>query len=185
MKRITVTAILSAHGKWITRREFVQLVSKKRNIKERQAYNVIKKAVKNKEIKKHILSDRTTLYGLPEFGPPLFKKENKYNKDDFLNFGVDHGLISSDDLKRLTLPIEKVPRMFEKTKHWFSPIRLIHEEKFDIDDTNCLVSHSSTNVVPKGSTGEVIIARAYTQKIQIQVVCKDGTGIEGDYKPPI
>jgi hypothetical protein len=61
----------------------------------------------------------------------------------------------------------------------------IDEEKFDVDSENCLVNQSNTNVIPKGMTADVRIARSYTQKIHIQVVCSDGTGIKGDYKPPI
>jgi hypothetical protein len=61
----------------------------------------------------------------------------------------------------------------------------IDDEKFVVDSGNCRVAQSNTNVIPKGVTGEVIIARAYTQKIHIQVVCSDGTGIEGDYKPSL
>lgn len=69
------------------------------------------------------------------------------------------------------------------------PVTLINvyidDEKFDVDSENCVVSQSNTNVLPKGDTADVIIVRSYTQKIHIQVVCSDGTGIRGDYKPPL
>jgi hypothetical protein len=73
MDQIAVAAILRSYGKWIKREPFIKLVSEKRDVKERQAYNLIKKAHQNKEILKHILSDKTTLYGLPEFGPLQWK----------------------------------------------------------------------------------------------------------------
>jgi hypothetical protein len=61
----------------------------------------------------------------------------------------------------------------------------IDDEQFVVDSTNCFVNQVYTNVVPEGITADVLIARSYTQKIHIQVVCSDGTGIEGDYKPPL
>lgn len=61
----------------------------------------------------------------------------------------------------------------------------IDDEQFEVDITNCFVNQVYTNVVPEGITADVLIARSYTQKIHIQVVCSDGTGIEGDYKPPL
>lgn len=61
----------------------------------------------------------------------------------------------------------------------------IDDEQFEVGSTNCFVNQVYTNVVPEGITADVLIARSYTQKIHIQVVCSDGTGIEGDYKPPL
>jgi len=61
----------------------------------------------------------------------------------------------------------------------------IDDEKFSVDNGNCIVAQSNTNVLPKGATAEIIIARTYTQRIHVQVVCLDGTGIESDYKSPI
>ncbi len=61
----------------------------------------------------------------------------------------------------------------------------IDDENFSVDNGNCIVNQSNTNVIPKGATAEITIARSYIQKIHIQVVCSDGTGIESDYKPPL
>lgn len=73
MNEIAVAEILRSYGKWIRIEDFINLVSEKRTVRERQAYNLIKEAFKRKEILKHLLSDRTTLYGLAEFGPPNYK----------------------------------------------------------------------------------------------------------------
>lgn len=131
MKDITVAAILRRRRKWIASEPFSELIAKKRNVKKRQAYNLIKQASDNKEILKHVLSDRTVLYGLVEFGPPFLEGSQKYSKDDFLNFGILHGMITREDLKRLSLPIEKVPKMFTKGDRFF-PIRLKGARKLDI-----------------------------------------------------
>ena len=61
----------------------------------------------------------------------------------------------------------------------------IDDEQFNVNNGNCIVGQSNTNIIPKGSTAEVTIAKMYTQKIHVQVVCSDGTGIESDYKPPL
>lgn len=56
---------------------------------------------------------------------------------------------------------------------------------FDVDSGNSVVNLSNTNVLPEGETAEITIYRAYDRKINIKVVCSDGTVIEGDYKPPL
>jgi hypothetical protein len=61
----------------------------------------------------------------------------------------------------------------------------IDDEQFSVNNGNCIVGQSNTNIIPKGSTAEVTIARMYTQRIHVQVVCSDGTGIESNYKPPL
>lgn len=61
----------------------------------------------------------------------------------------------------------------------------IDDEQFSVNNGNCIVGQSNTNIIPKGITAEVTIAKMYTQKIHVQVVCSDGTGIESDYKPPL
>ena len=68
MSNISVAEILKIHGKWIRSEDFVNLVSEKLNISPRHAYNKIKKALKNGEILRQTLPDRTVIYGLPEFG---------------------------------------------------------------------------------------------------------------------
>ncbi|MCJ7423606.1 hypothetical protein MUP01_04970 [Candidatus Bathyarchaeota archaeon] len=140
MRTIAVAAILRKHGKWIESGEFVPLVTKKRNVKDRRAYGLIKKAYDDKEIKKHVLTDRTVLYGLPEFGPAIAQGAEKYDKDDFLNFGVEHDLISVEDLRKMRLPIEKVPKMFQKGDVMW-PLRLKAIEKLDIEQLLVLWFH--------------------------------------------
>ncbi len=56
----------------------------------------------------------------------------------------------------------------------------IDDEQFSVNNGNCIVGQSNTNIIPKGSTAEVTIVKMYTQKIHVQVVCSDGTGIESD-----
>lgn len=73
MLNISPAEILLGHGKWIDSSGFVKLVSQKRQVTERQAYNLIKEAHSKKEIIRATLPDRTVLYGLSEFGP--IKKE--------------------------------------------------------------------------------------------------------------
>ena len=129
MEKITVTAILRRHGKWITYNDFVKLVSKKRDVQERQAINIIKKAYRDREILKHIFSDRTTIYGIDEFGPPRIS--SKLDNEDFLNFAIDHDLISNEMFKRKTLPIDKVPKMFDKGDSF--PLRIKDQGSLDIE----------------------------------------------------
>ena len=69
MSNISVAEILKIHGTWIQGKNFADLVSQKRRITERHAYNLITKASKKKEILRVPLSNRTVLNGLPEFGP--------------------------------------------------------------------------------------------------------------------
>ena len=57
--------------------------------------------------------------------------------------------------------------------------------KFSVDSGNSVVNLSNTNAVPEGKTAEITIHRAYDRKINIKVICSDGTVIEGDYKPPL
>src|SRR3990170_5464227 len=71
MEDISPREILSKHGKWIGATEFAKLVAEKRSITERQAKNLMSEAYHAKEIKKHVFSDRTVIYGLTEFGPPV------------------------------------------------------------------------------------------------------------------
>ena len=61
------------YGKWIDRETWIKLVAKDRNVGQRQAWTIILKESKSK---KHVYQDRTTSYGLPEFGPPVAKEEH-------------------------------------------------------------------------------------------------------------
>jgi len=69
MLEIAVAEILRRHGKWIIYPDFIKLVAEKRGVKDRQAYNLIKRACDKKEIIKMVYPNRTTIYGLVEFGP--------------------------------------------------------------------------------------------------------------------
>jgi hypothetical protein len=85
---ITVTAILREHKKWIQTKELVKLIAQKRNVKERQAYNILKNALDTnskfyeKEIIKHIFWDGNVIYGLAEFGPPTLEKSSTEKIED-------------------------------------------------------------------------------------------------------
>lgn len=69
MVNISVAEILKIHGKWIQATEYVRLIHQKLGISDKHAYNLIKKALKNNEIKRYLYPDRTVCYGLLEFGP--------------------------------------------------------------------------------------------------------------------
>ena len=76
MSNMSVADILKLHGKWIAAENFAKLVASRLERHERTAYRKIKKAVRKKEILRITVSDRTVLYGLAEFGPPIDKKKN-------------------------------------------------------------------------------------------------------------
>lgn len=80
MSNIAVAEILKIHGKWIEGKPFAEFVAQKKRIGERHAYNLIKEASDKHEILRLPLPNRTVLYGLAEFGPPISKEEieNEY-----------------------------------------------------------------------------------------------------------
>lgn len=82
---ISVAEILRRHGKWIDSSGFAELVADKRKVTERQAYNLIKRAYKNKEVERFLFQDRKAIYGLAEFGPPL-EQESHIKKDSELTY---------------------------------------------------------------------------------------------------
>jgi hypothetical protein len=83
MEKISPDEILRNHGRWIESSKFAGIVADQRNVTVRQARNIIKK--ESKGITKHVFSDRTVIYGLPEFGPPRLEvsKEKNLAKSDF------------------------------------------------------------------------------------------------------
>jgi len=83
MEKISPDEILRNHGRWIESSKFAGIVADQRNVTVRQARNIIKK--ESKKIIKHVFSDRTVIYGLPEFGPPRLEvsKEKNLAKSDF------------------------------------------------------------------------------------------------------
>lgn len=76
MVNISVAEILKIHGKFIHGKEFAALVHEKLGVGDRQAYILISKAWKKKEIEKHLLPNRSVIYGLPEFGTPSEEKNS-------------------------------------------------------------------------------------------------------------
>jgi hypothetical protein len=98
MEKISPDEILRRHGKWMVSSDFVKLVGEKRDVGNRQAQNLIKKAYKNKKILKHIFSDRSVIYGLAEFAPPSLQQSiNKNNLEKFL---INYDLFSEEKRKR-------------------------------------------------------------------------------------
>jgi archaellum component FlaG (FlaF/FlaG flagellin family) len=59
----------------------------------------------------------------------------------------------------------------------------INQEKFTITLANCIVDNQQTTEIEKGQTATVTINNSYQEKIQIRVVCTDGTSNESDWKP--
>lgn len=82
MSNVSVADILKIHGKWIESSEFIESIRDKLKISERQAYRLVKR---DKQILKLVLSDRTVLYGLPEFGLPSEVKSSKFGLFEWLN----------------------------------------------------------------------------------------------------
>jgi len=68
----SVTDILKQHGKWIETSALVRKITKQLDISPRQAYRLINKAWREKEIVKISNPDRTVFCGLVEFGPLPF-----------------------------------------------------------------------------------------------------------------
>ena len=73
----TVTDILQKNDKWMQSEDIVEATAKEFNISTRQAYRTIEKAVKNNEIRKMVLSDRSTHYGLPNWTLTTLSKNKK------------------------------------------------------------------------------------------------------------
>jgi hypothetical protein len=69
MISISVAEMLKLHGEWIRAKDFVELVSSRRSVTVRQAYNLIRKAGTSQEIMRLPLGNGIVLYGLAEFGP--------------------------------------------------------------------------------------------------------------------
>jgi hypothetical protein len=76
MDKTSPREVLLSYGKWIGSTDFAKLIADKRNISERQAKTDISKACGEKQIIRHVFSDRTVIYGLTEFGPPTSEAIN-------------------------------------------------------------------------------------------------------------
>ena len=59
----------------------------------------------------------------------------------------------------------------------------INDEKIDIHSTNYKEDSEKTTEIKERQTVELIINRAYKEKVHIRVVCKDGTFIEAEWGP--
>lgn len=59
----------------------------------------------------------------------------------------------------------------------------IEANSFLVTTANCTVGTEPSTTITQGSTAEIIVNQAYTQKVHIKVICTDGTFIEGDWKP--
>lgn len=80
---MSATDILREIGKSTETSKLVEKIADELDISERQAYRLLKKAWKNKEIRKATLPDRTRINFLPEWGPLVgFTSETK----ETLNF---------------------------------------------------------------------------------------------------
>jgi hypothetical protein len=88
MEKISVREILLRYGKrWMTSKELANLVAEKGGYSIRHAYNLIKKAYKDKEIQKHRFPDGTVIYGVSsEFGPPFWKFDTEEFETEVLKY---------------------------------------------------------------------------------------------------
>jgi len=57
------------------------LVAEKKGITEKQARNIIANEYKKKKLLRHVFSDRATIYGLSEFGPPTSETATNTSAD--------------------------------------------------------------------------------------------------------
>ena len=103
MEKISPDEILRKQGKWIESSKFVKIVADKRNVSLRQARNIIKN--EKKEITKHVFSDRTVIYGLPEFGPPTLERQNgtKFDASEFPKSLVSQFWKEREEVQKLRL----------------------------------------------------------------------------------
>ena len=83
MKITSPDEILKKSGKWINRDTFIKLVAEERHVGNRQAWNIINK---ESHAIKHVYTDRTTVYGLEEFGPPKPKIEGNFHRFGFFQW---------------------------------------------------------------------------------------------------
>jgi hypothetical protein len=142
---ISVVEILRNHRKWIESSKFAELVSEKRGVGVRQAYNLIKEAYDRKEILKIILPDRTVLYGLPEFGYPKFETSNTHNFTELFLFSCFRELEEINDMaikdpiRSLMLLELLIKRLPPQLKEKIEPLLQRHHSKTDlINPVRCL-----------------------------------------------
>lgn len=95
MEKISPDEILQKHGNWIERQKFIELVARNRNVGERQAWNIIRK---ESHAKRLVYADRSTSYGLPQFGPPPPQIEKTLASGP-THFGLLGGVIEALNLR--------------------------------------------------------------------------------------
>jgi hypothetical protein len=60
----------------------------------------------------------------------------------------------------------------------------IDDEEFALSKENCTVSSEGTTAVEETKTAKITVFGQYQKRINIKIVCKDGTSIEADFEPP-
>jgi hypothetical protein len=60
----------------------------------------------------------------------------------------------------------------------------IDNEEFALSEENCTVSSEDTTTVEETKTARITVFEQYQKRINIKIVCKDGTSIEADFEPP-
>jgi glutamine amidotransferase-like uncharacterized protein len=60
----------------------------------------------------------------------------------------------------------------------------IDDEEFVLSKENCTVSSEDTTTVEETKTAKITVFEQYQKRINIKIVCKDGTSIKADFEPP-
>lgn len=60
----------------------------------------------------------------------------------------------------------------------------IDNKEFVLSKENCTVSSEDTTSVEETKTAKITVFEQYQKRINIKIVCKDGTSIEADIEPP-
>ncbi len=60
----------------------------------------------------------------------------------------------------------------------------IDDEEFVLSKENCTVSSEDTTIVEETKTAKITVFEQYQKRINIKIVCEDGTSIEADFEPP-
>lgn len=60
----------------------------------------------------------------------------------------------------------------------------IDDKEFALSKENCTVSSEDTTIVEETKTAKITVFEQYQKRINIKIVCEDGTSIEADFEPP-
>jgi hypothetical protein len=60
----------------------------------------------------------------------------------------------------------------------------IDNEEFALSEENCTVSSEDTTTVEETKTARITVFEQYQKRINIKIVCKDGTSIAAAFEPP-